>query len=86
MQTTTTVLVLGLAGLAAAALPPHATPKATDLFRAKRLAEQVQKRLELPRAPARGWQHGGSGWESPDEKREAAPPPVHIHVKPTRGK
>ena len=37
-------------------------PRATDLLRAKKLAEQAEKRLRLPAQRSSGWKHGGSGW------------------------
>jgi hypothetical protein len=49
--------------------PSTETPRATDLLRAERLAEDVRRRLELP--PVRveaGWRRGGQGWK----RREAA--------------
>ena len=41
------------------------TPRATDLLRAERMAEQVRKRLKMPSPPRSGWEHGGSGWDAP---------------------
>jgi hypothetical protein len=37
-------------------------PRATDLLRAKRLAEGAARRLRLPPAHRSGWRHGGDGW------------------------
>jgi hypothetical protein len=37
-------------------------PRATDLLRAERLAEQARKRLEMPRPHGGGWKRGGAGW------------------------
>jgi hypothetical protein len=46
------------------------TARATDLLRAKRLAEEAARRLQTTPPGRGGWQRGGGGWEkgtgSPD--------------------
>jgi len=60
-------LLLGWRGVSPATTgapaPRGETPRATDLLRAERLADDVRRRLELPptRAAA-GWRPGGAGW------------------------
>jgi hypothetical protein len=51
-------------GGAAAGLPQgNETPRATDLLRAKRMADEAAARLDM-RPPKRGgWARGGTGWE-----------------------
>jgi len=39
------------------------TPRATDLLRAKRLAERNEERLQLPAPDAPRWLPGGGGWD-----------------------
>jgi hypothetical protein len=70
-------------GGTAAGLPQgNETPRATDLLRAKRMADEAAGRLEM-RAPKRGaWVRGGGGWErssavpdrSSDRARQGALP------------
>ena len=73
------LVLTGVPSLAGAREPRAAeTPRATDLLRAERLAEQARGRLELPRKRPARWAHGGDGW---DAAEPAAPPPhVTIHV------
>src|SRR6516165_11650983 len=63
----TMVMVGGLLGSRALAVvdqPRGATPRATDLFRAERLAEEVRRRLEMPAAKEIShWKRGGGGWQ-----------------------
>jgi len=65
--------------------PRSETPRATDLLRAERLAEEVRRRLELP--PVRvegGWRRGGLGWRRRDpEAKVATDGDVIINVKPS---
>ena len=44
-------------------------PRATDLLRARKLAEQAEKRLKLPAQRSAGWKHGGSGWNDDSRVR-----------------
>jgi hypothetical protein len=67
MRTMLAMMVVGgLVGSRAVAVveqPRGETPRATDLLRAERMAEEVRRRLELP--PLRdvgGWKRGGDGW------------------------
>jgi hypothetical protein len=83
----TIVLMTILACAAGVALPPpHGgeAPRATDLLRAEKLADQARKRLETPARRGPGWRHGGSGW---NDASGAAPEPresVIINVNPSR--
>ena len=45
------------------------TPRATDLLRAKRLAERNEERLQVPAPEAPGWLRGGTGWDDEPGKR-----------------
>jgi hypothetical protein len=83
----TIALMTILACTAGVALPPtHGgeAPRATDLLRAEKLAEQARKRLETPARHTHGWRHGGSGWgdasSAPTGPRES----ITINVNPTR--
>ena len=77
-------MILASAGRSAADDRPRLrgdeTPRATDLLRAKKLAERVEKRLATPRARGPGWRHGGSGWDSASESSPAPPAPVTIRI------
>jgi len=55
------------------------TPRATDLLRAKRLAEQSEQRLQLPAPDAPGWLRGGTGWD--DDRGEAKRSPRRARKK-----
>jgi hypothetical protein len=83
------VIASGLWVSRAAALtdaPRSETPRATDLLRAERLADEVRRRLELP--PARveaGWRRGGQGWRHRDPAAKLATDgDVIINVKPPK--
>jgi hypothetical protein len=82
------VVVIAGASLGAAAERPRLrereAPRATDLLRAERMAEQARKRLKLPARHGAGWQHGGSGWDSADLPAEHEPGSVAINVRPAR--
>jgi hypothetical protein len=39
------------------------TPRATDLLRAEKLADEAEKRLQLPRKRTAGWRRGGAGFD-----------------------
>ena len=71
-------------GASAALQPPGAeTPRATDLLRAERLADEVRRRLELPPARAEaGWRRGGQGWAAGAAAKVATDGDVIINVKP----
>ena len=66
---------------AAARLPERETPRATDLLQAEKMADRVQKRLELPTKRGPGWRHGGSGWDARGEAADSSPP-IRIDVRP----
>lgn len=52
-----------LAGAGGGLPTAHETPRATDLLRAKRMADEAAARLDV-RPPKRGaWARGGGGWE-----------------------
>ena len=81
------VLVSVVAGPASAGRPrlrgPEA-PRATDLLRAERLAEQARKRLEMPRPHGSGWKRGGTGWGEDDASATQEPRDVIIDVNSPR--
>jgi len=59
-------------------------PRATDLLRAERLAEQARKRLEMPRPHSSGWKRGGTGWGDNDASATQVPRDVIIDVNSPR--
>lgn len=59
-----TTMLLGIA-LSRAAAPQPETPRATDLLRAKKMAAEAAKRLELPEPRSGGWVRGGAPWGRP---------------------
>jgi hypothetical protein len=66
---------------------PHSeTPRATDLLRAERLADEVRRRLELPPPHVEaGWRHGGQGWRRQEPAAKLATDgDVIINVKPPK--
>ena len=68
---------------------PHGeAPRATDLLRAERLAEEVRRRLELPPVHIEGgWRHGGQGWRRKEPATKLATDgDVIINVKPPKGR
>jgi hypothetical protein len=80
-------LVLVLASGATARLPERETPRASDLLRARKLADQVQRRLQMPKPRRGGWEKGGTGWgDSRTRGREEPAPSVRIEVRPPRGR
>ena len=83
----TIVLMTILACTAGVALPPtHGSeaPRATDLLRAEKLAEQARKRLATPARRHPGWQRGGSGWNEPGSVTPETHESVTINVNPSR--
>jgi hypothetical protein len=64
-------------------LTEHEAPRATDLLRAKRLAEKAQDRLRTPHSSRAGWAHGGEGWNAPG-RPTAQEPRVTINVGSSR--
>jgi len=87
MRTIILAMILAATGLATADEPPRLrgveTPRATDLLRAKRLAERMEHRLSAPVSHGKGWRHGGTGWESRSEP-SAPPAPVTIQIRQPR--
>jgi hypothetical protein len=88
MRTMLAMLVLGGCSVfrVSAALPPPSseTPRATDLLRAERLADEIRRRLELPPVRAEGgWRRGGQGWTRREPAAKLATDgDVIINVKP----
>jgi len=85
------MMVGGLLGSRAVAVvdqPRSETPRATDLLRAERMAEEVRRRLELPSVrDVGGWKRGGDGWR----RREGRAAPATdgdliINLKPPAAK
>jgi hypothetical protein len=66
--------------------PRSETPRATDLLRAERLAEEVRRRLELPPPHVEAtWRHGGHGWRRKEPTAKVATDgDVIINVKPPK--
>jgi hypothetical protein len=54
--------LLVLLALASRRVHEDVTPRATDLLRARKLADQTEQRLQLPAPDPPGWLRGGSGW------------------------
>jgi hypothetical protein len=59
-------------------------PRATDLLRAEKLAEQAQRRLRAPARRGPGWRHGGSGWNDVGHGGSEPSESVIINVNPPR--
>src|SRR5437773_2508508 len=59
-------------------------PRATDLLRAEKLADQARKRLEMPATQHRArWKHGGAAWGAEvSEPVERSDERVIINVRP----
>jgi hypothetical protein len=90
MRTMLAMLMLGgLLGSRAVALvdqPRNETPRATDLLRAERMAEEVRRRLEMP-APREisRWKRGGAGWGRQESSPAVATDgDLIINLKPPR--
>ncbi len=60
------------------------TPRATDLLRAKRMADRVGSRLRPPPTHVEGWAKGGTGWGSAPASPAAREPDVVINLQPRR--
>ena len=60
------------------------TPRATDLLRAQKLAEQAEKRRTLPARRGPGWRRGGSGWNDGGPARAEPSESVVINVEPRK--
>ena len=84
MRTIIGSIVLGLAGVAGASLPTRESPRATDLLRAEKNAEQAQRLLKPPQHSGPVWRHGGSGWKPARDAAPAEPGNVTIKVAPAR--
>jgi hypothetical protein len=69
MRTTLWVaMMLAVTGLVRAGERPvlrgRETPRAADLLRAERMAEEIEERRRLPGSSTRStWARGGSGWD-----------------------
>jgi hypothetical protein len=58
-------------------------PRATDLLRAEKLADQARKRLEMPSSQHRArWKHGGAAWGAEVNEPVERSEPVIINVRP----
>jgi len=78
------VLLVGIVAPARAERPVlrgGEAPRATDLLRAEKLAEQAEKRLKVPAPRSAGWKKGGHGWDARGEAPER-PAPMIINVRP----
>ena len=62
--------------LASRGVREDVTPRATDLLRAKKLAEQTEERLQLPAPETPGWLRGGTGWDDDRGGAKRRPPRV----------
>ena len=86
MRSAWAATIVGMAGLAVAAESPalleRETPRATDLLRAKRMAERVERRLRAPASHGSAWRQGGSGWDTPESPPESRS--LTIRVTPPR--
>jgi hypothetical protein len=51
-----------------------AAPSATDLLRAKRMADEAAGRLQMRPPKRNGWVRGGGGWERSSAARDDALP------------
>jgi hypothetical protein len=82
------VILVGVLGTSARAERPRLdgreAPRATDLLRAEKLAEQAEQRLKLPARRGPGWKRGGSGWETNHSRPEERHDDVIINFGPTR--
>jgi len=94
MRVLAVVVILGAVwvsgALASRRGPAAETPRATDLLRAKRLAEEVEERRRLPPPATRsGWKRGGGGWAGPGPARSGGASGERdgdalIHVAPSK--
>ena len=48
-------------------------PRATDLFRAKRMADEAAGRLRAEPPKRGGWERGGRGWPAPPDPKTKLP-------------
>jgi len=81
------VLLGGLVASAFAERPMlggREAPRATDLLRAEKLAEQAEKRLKLPAPRGGGWKKGGHGWEARGEPAAEGSEQVIINLRSPR--
>ena len=65
--------MLAVLAIASRGRQEDVTPRATDLLRAKKLAERNEERLHVPTPDAPGWLRGGTGWDD-NRGREKRPP------------
>jgi hypothetical protein len=63
MTRTSLVATLAVLVVASRGAREDLTPRATDLLRAKKLAERTEERLQLPTPASPGWLRGGTGWD-----------------------
>lgn len=68
-------------GTATSGLPSSAAaPSATDLLRAKRMADEATGRLQMRPPKRNGWVRGGGGWVRSSAARDE-PLSTHGHVR-----
>jgi hypothetical protein len=84
-------MIVVLARVAAAGAPvvlrDGEAPRATDLLRAEKLAEQAEKRRTLPPTRQRaGWKRGGGGWDERAARRAEPSDSVVINLGSPRAK
>ncbi len=76
------VLVVSTA-FAARGTPQAAPPRATDLLRAQRMADDVEDRLRLPPPTGPGgWRQGGGGWDTRPRAKKAGGSKAITDVRP----
>jgi hypothetical protein len=63
MRQTLGIGLLVVLTLASRRVQEDVTPRATDLLRAKKLADETEQRLQLPAPESPGWLRGGTGWD-----------------------
>jgi len=82
------VMAVTLAGVARAGDRPvlrgSEAPRATDLLRAEKLADQAEKRRKLPSRRGPGWKKGGTGWNDSGAARAEASERVIVNVGPRK--
>jgi hypothetical protein len=63
--------------------PADETPRATDLLRAERLAEEAEARRRLPQPGHRStWKRGGDGFDGGTAQPASRPSDVIINLRP----
>jgi hypothetical protein len=65
--------MLAVMAIASRGRQEDVTPRATDLLRAKKLAERNEERLRVPAPDPPGWLRGGTGWDDDRGETKRAP-------------